>query len=380
VIWYHDESIFYAHDRRRRTWYHKDADAIPYKKGDGVSYMVADYFSADFGWLRTPDGKPGARRSMRPGKKRDGYFSAEDIEEQAITACKLVHERWPDYDHVFIYDNATTHRKRGEGALSARAMPKGISGTATGKNKNPDSNFLVPVNKRNPDGSRMYDAHGTLLKEQIRMTGAYFADGSPQELYFPADADKHAGKFKGMELILEERRRKGDLGRLSAQELKKKNAECKSFKCIDQHSGTCFMRRMLFTQPDFAAVKSCLEDTCTEFNVTVLFLPKFHCELNPIEMVWGYAKRVYRMNPESSREDVLERNTLSALDQVPLESMRRFVIRAHRFADAYRQGLDGPQAAWAARKYKGHRVLPPEFKTEMLAAGILRGGNPNAGL
>ncbi|KAJ7622725.1 hypothetical protein DFH06DRAFT_1009349, partial [Mycena polygramma] len=61
VIWYHDESIFYAHDRRRKSWYHKDAPATPYKKGDGVSYMVADYFSADFGWLRTRDGRPIAR-------------------------------------------------------------------------------------------------------------------------------------------------------------------------------------------------------------------------------------------------------------------------------------------------------------------------------
>ncbi|KAJ7107697.1 hypothetical protein C8R44DRAFT_637271, partial [Mycena epipterygia] len=61
VIWYHDESVFYAHDRRRKSWYHKDADATPYRKGDGASYMVADYFSADFGWLRTRDGRPIAR-------------------------------------------------------------------------------------------------------------------------------------------------------------------------------------------------------------------------------------------------------------------------------------------------------------------------------
>ncbi|KAJ7303436.1 hypothetical protein DFH08DRAFT_642728, partial [Mycena albidolilacea] len=146
--------------------------------------MVANYFSADFGWLRTRDGQPGARRSMRPGKKRDGYFSAEDIEEQAIAACTLVNERWPEFDHVFVYDNATMHRKRSAGALSARAMPKGISGTHTGKNKNPDANFLVPVNKHNADGSRMYNVHGTLLKENIQMTGASFADGSMQDLYF----------------------------------------------------------------------------------------------------------------------------------------------------------------------------------------------------
>jgi hypothetical protein len=117
-----------------------------------------------------------------------------------------------------------------------------------------------------------------------------------------------------------------------------------------------------------------------QHHCTVLFLPKFHCELNPIEMVWSYAKQIYRLNPESLREDGLKRNTLSALEQVPLESMCRFVLRAHRFADAYHHGLDGSQAAWAARKYKGHCVLPPDFLKDRMAAGIVWGGNPNAGL
>ncbi|KAJ7790888.1 hypothetical protein B0H14DRAFT_3501129 [Mycena olivaceomarginata] len=51
IIWYHDESIFYAHERRHKTWYHKDSPAKPYQKGEGHSFMVADYFSSDFGWL-----------------------------------------------------------------------------------------------------------------------------------------------------------------------------------------------------------------------------------------------------------------------------------------------------------------------------------------
>ncbi|KAJ7757386.1 hypothetical protein DFH07DRAFT_691151, partial [Mycena maculata] len=149
--------------------------------------MVADYFSADFGWLRSRDGSPIARRAMRPGKNRDGYFSSADIEEQIIVACTTVNERWPEYDHVFIYDNATTHRKQSAGALSARAMPKSISGTRKGgkKSKSPDPNFLVPINRRNTDNRLMYDDHGTLLKENIQMTGASFADGTVQELYFP---------------------------------------------------------------------------------------------------------------------------------------------------------------------------------------------------
>ncbi|KAJ7445275.1 hypothetical protein FB451DRAFT_1412795 [Mycena latifolia] len=157
IIWYHDESIFYAHDRRYSTWYHKDSPAKPYQKGEGHSFMVADYFSADFGWLRDPTNpKRNARRCMRPGKGRDGYFTNVEVLEQAAAARALVKELYPDFDHVFVYDNATTHKKRSEGSLSARTMPKGPSGTRKGFEA---SNFLV---------------EGNLAKEKIKMTGAYF--------------------------------------------------------------------------------------------------------------------------------------------------------------------------------------------------------------
>ncbi|KAJ6464252.1 hypothetical protein C8R47DRAFT_933222, partial [Mycena vitilis] len=61
VVWFHDESIFYAHDRRRKTWYHKDSPASPYAKGEGSSLMVADFVSSKYGWLLSPDGKRSAR-------------------------------------------------------------------------------------------------------------------------------------------------------------------------------------------------------------------------------------------------------------------------------------------------------------------------------
>jgi hypothetical protein len=38
----------------------------------------------------------------------------------------------------------------------------------------------------------------------------------------------------------------------------------------------------------------------------------------------GYAKRIYHLNPESSREDHLEKNVLDALEAVPLTLMRKF--------------------------------------------------------
>jgi len=164
-----------------------------------------------------------------------------------------------------VFDNATTHRKRADDALSAR----------------------------------------------------HISDGTHQSLYYESGPD--AGLFKGMANILIERG-------FNANHIQKLKAQCgTSFNCAP---GTvdCCCRRVLFNQPDFAGVKSLLETACSERGVEVWFLPKFDCELTPIEQCWGYAKQLYRLSAESSREDDLEKNTLAALEAIPIVSMRRYVL------------------------------------------------------
>lgn len=39
--------------------------------------------------------------------------------------------------------------------------------------------------------------------------------------------------------------------------------------------------------------------------------------------------------------------------------------------DGYRRGLNGKQAAWANRKYRGHRVLPAGIFDELKEAGLV---------
>ena len=51
VVWRHDESTFYANDRRRLRHVHNSETAKPYAKGEGISMMVADLISLDYGWL-----------------------------------------------------------------------------------------------------------------------------------------------------------------------------------------------------------------------------------------------------------------------------------------------------------------------------------------
>ena len=126
----------------------------------------------------------------------------------------------------------------------------------------------------------------------------------------------------------------------------------------------------VLSHSDFRDVESLLATHCKARGFPILFLPKFHCELNCIEQCWGYAKRVYRQAPPSSSAADLERNVLDALEAIPLISIRRFYTRAHRFMDAYRRGLSGKQAAWAAKKYHSHRVLPNDILAELDREGI----------
>lgn len=316
VYWYQDESIFAANDRRKVYWVASDAKATPQPKGEGPTLMVSDFVSADYGWLHSPDGKESTRVLFRPGKNRDGYFDNSDIIKTTNDAMDILDKHFPNENHVFVFDNAPTHLKRAEDALSARKMSK--APTAPGKPM-----FGVDAPVRNPEtGNPVYgEADGKVVKQRIRMADAQFLDGSPQSLYFP-EGHERAGTFKGMEQILVERGYERDV-------IHKLRAECSKFECPavpPPNKISCCCRRLLYNQPDFVAVESILETCCKARGFQVIFLPKFHCELNPIEQCWGYAKGKYRelpLAPGRSVEAELEKNVIKSLDSVPLECIRK---------------------------------------------------------
>jgi len=55
-------------------------------------------------------------------------------------------------------------------------------------------------------------------------------------------------------------------------------------------SDLCCMYQILSLQEDFAMEKPMLQHYIESCGHVCMFLPKFHCELNPIEMLWGFAK------------------------------------------------------------------------------------------
>src|SRR5260221_343489 len=72
TIWFHDECIFYAHDCQITCWVHSSKTAKPYAKGEGQSLMVADFVSADYGFLSSAEGAESTCIEIKPGKNRDG--------------------------------------------------------------------------------------------------------------------------------------------------------------------------------------------------------------------------------------------------------------------------------------------------------------------
>ena len=145
------------------------------------------------------------------------------------------------------------------------------------------------------------------------MGDATLTDGTKQSLYFLWGHVKE-GLFKGMQVILQER------GLMTESNLL---AQCPDFKCPNKGTRNCCCRQTLYNQPDFMEVESMLETYCRSHGVDVIFLPKFHCNLNFIEQCWGYAKRIYQHYPASSKEADLERNLLASLEAVPLQSMQK---------------------------------------------------------
>ncbi|KAG2348635.1 hypothetical protein BDR05DRAFT_973668 [Suillus weaverae] len=200
VMWFHDKSTFYASDQRKMCWVHDSESSVPQQKGEGASLMVADFVSADYGWLRSRDGKESARVLFKAGRARDVYFTNQEIVAQPVKAMDILQKDYPDENHVLIFDNAMTHLKHANDALAARKMLK-----------NPSQTF-------GPSAS-VKDANG---KPVLGPDGKQLPNGDLQPLYF-AQGHAKAGWFKEMAQILVE------------------------------HG------YLMYTQPDFAKVESNLE-------------------------------------------------------------------------------------------------------------------------
>ena len=226
-----------------------------------------------------------ARLFFRAGKTRDGYFDNDDLILEVDKAIDIFEGKTNGFaTGLFLFDNAPSHQKRAQDALSAQKMPKSPHATW----------------RHHKNGPRM-------------RTTTYGSNNTPQDFYHADNHPTMPGWFKGMEEIIKER------GLWPATGL---NAQCEGFKCEPGRKDCC-CRRLLFTQPDFVNQKSHLEELITSRGHICDFYPKYHCELNFIEQYWGAAKFRYRSSPKTNDIEAMEGNIKACLDDVPEIQIRR---------------------------------------------------------
>ena len=110
----------------------------------------------------------------------------------------------------------------------------------------------------------------------------------------------------------------------------------------DRRIDTTGMRReemikVVSEMRDFKYQKTRVEELILSRDHRVMFIPKFHCELNPIERVLCHAKRYTRSHCDYSFPH-LEKIIDEALDSVSLELIRNYFRKIREYHRAYREG------------------------------------------
>eukprot|EP00733_Pompholyxophrys_punicea_P001538 Pompholyxophrys_punicea_v1_NODE_802_length_1271_cov_14.558824.p2 type:complete len:131 gc:universal NODE_802_length_1271_cov_14.558824:540-932(+) len=105
---------------------------------------------------------------------------------------------------------------------------------------------------------------------------------------------------------------------------------------------------------DFKNEKPVVAKIAEKVGHRVVYLPKFHCELNPIERVWCYAKRLARQRCDYTYQS-LKTNVEACLDEVSLQCMRRFCRSCRDYGRAYMDGASSTTVEEKRKIYKSHR-------------------------
>jgi hypothetical protein len=222
---------------------HEDQQILQ-KKGRGCLIHISDWVEEVNGRLvvRNAEGVviKEARKIIFPGSNGDPYWDCEQLIEQVKTkVIPVFEEAHPGCQALFIFDQSSAHAALPPDALKAFEMNK-----SNGGKQRRQKDTVIPESNPYPEFRG---------KVQKMMT------------------DK--GEQKGLQQTLEER----------GFDVKGMRAKC-SPVCPWENDNCC-MARVLSKQDDFMNQVSMLETLIKEAGHECIFLPKFHCELNPIEMV-----------------------------------------------------------------------------------------------
>ena len=180
-----------------------------------------------------------ARKIIYPGANGDPWWDTKQLMDQIRSAIEIFEAAHPNCQVLFIFDQSSAHASLPPDALKAFEMNKSDGGK---QRKQRDTK--IPQSNSDP-----------------------CFQGQPQKMTMSS------GQQKGLQAVLEEHG-------FNVSDLKAKCMPMCPFE-----SQICCMAQLLSQQEDFMTQESMLEIFIRGAGHECLFFPKFHCELNPIEMV-----------------------------------------------------------------------------------------------
>ncbi|EFP88340.2 uncharacterized protein PGTG_14424 [Puccinia graminis f. sp. tritici CRL 75-36-700-3] len=337
IFVFHDESTIHAKERPKSSWLLPGTTEILLEfslkfhqirsKNTGRLIHISDFILETSGRLELSDiefqssqhdggTKPvsaDAATVIYPGSNGDPWWDMEQLCEQVSKkAIPIFQHLHPNSQAVFIFDCSSAH-----GAFSKTALRV--------QNMN-----LKPGGKQSHLRDSIIPCDDPCIPLHLR--------GRPQTFSYDSSHPdpKLAGQAKGIQTILEER---GLWQHYSSKAHESNN------------SSTCCWSKIMSCQSDFVNERPLLQQIIEDSGHVCLFLPKFHCELNPIELFWSYIKDWYRKQSHTTQsfpaaKDLFEKVRKSC----PLVTIRKYFCRIDQQISAYQQGYNGPQSQVLMKK------------------------------
>ena len=214
------------------------------RKGCRRIIHVSDFVEEENGRLiiRNEEGVvvKDARCITYPGSGGDAWWDHTQLLTQVDKAISIFKEVHPSCVGLFLFDHSSVHASLRPNVLCAFDMNK-----SNGGKQRKQKDTIIPMNNR-------YVEH---RRKAQKMT-------------------TEAGQAKGLQQTLKE----------CGFDVRRMCVKCSPVCPLENDD--CCMARLLSKQDDFRLQESLLEQKFKARGHLCVFLPKFHCELNPIEMVW----------------------------------------------------------------------------------------------
>ena len=331
VLVTHDESTFYANDGKKLIWMQNSKKKL-LPKTNGSSIMISGFCCECHGFMVDEALNKKSYILFQAGTNREGWWKNDDLVRQCKDVFELIEKLHPESVILFAFDNSMNHHKRAPDGLDASLLPLKDDGKNAPKMRNTE--FLQ---------------NGVRINQQMQTS---------------------SGGQKGVRSILIERGiwRVGMLLECQGCRMNVPHANRKNVFSLkdDSYELTieCCGRYRLSQEPDFLAQKEWLREEIEGRGHQIIYYPKFHCELNYIEMIWAYVKANLRKNCTYSFED-LKIKLPGVIENIPISFFRKAARHAFRFMSGYRLNIEGPLLEFAMKRYSSHRRIPFAKLTEI---------------